>query len=67
MISVIVNGKPLQSPGGTLAELCRTLGHDKTGKFATAVNGTFVPAGQRTTTMLAEGDQVEIVTPRQGG
>ena len=32
-----------------------------------AVNGAFVPRQARAATLLAEGDKVEIVAPRQGG
>jgi sulfur carrier protein len=34
---------------------------------ATALNGDFVPRTARKTTQLVGGDQVEIVSPRQGG
>lgn len=35
--------------------------------YAAAVNGDFVPRSQHDTTMLADGDEVEIVGPVQGG
>ena len=34
---------------------------------ATALNGEFVPARKREEAMLKDGDQVEIIAPRQGG
>lgn len=34
---------------------------------ATAVNGAFVPAGARAGHGLAEGDRLEVLSPRQGG
>jgi sulfur carrier protein len=34
---------------------------------ATALNGIFVPADRRGTTMLADGDALEILAPMQGG
>ena len=34
---------------------------------ATALNQTFVRAKDRAATALKEGDEVEILTPRQGG
>ena len=36
-------------------------------RVATAVNGNFVPVGQRASCQIEAGDQLEIVTPRQGG
>lgn len=34
---------------------------------ATALNGRFVPSGERTRTPLADGDRVEVLAPMQGG
>lgn len=34
---------------------------------ATAVNGAFVPTTARGARMLAEGDRLEVLAPRQGG
>ena len=36
-------------------------------RVATAVNGHFVPVGQRASCSIEAGDQLEIVAPRQGG
>ena len=36
-------------------------------RVATAVNGNFVPVGQRASCQIEAGDQLEIVAPRQGG
>ncbi len=35
--------------------------------MATALNGCFVPRDERATTVLNEGDQLEILAPMQGG
>ncbi len=35
--------------------------------IATAINGHFVAAAARPSTVLAEGDELEIVAPMQGG
>lgn len=35
--------------------------------FAIAVNRHFIPRGQYATTLLNEGDVVELVSPMQGG
>jgi sulfur carrier protein len=34
---------------------------------ATALNGQFVPAPARSATVLASGDQLEVLAPMQGG
>jgi sulfur carrier protein len=34
---------------------------------ATALNGNFVTIGQRVTTTLSDGDQLEVLAPMQGG
>ena len=51
---------------GTLAKALERLGFGGR-KIATAVNGRFVPAPARQTTVLGEGDRVEVVAPMQGG
>ncbi|MEQ1650886.1 MAG: sulfur carrier protein ThiS [Hyphomicrobium sp.] len=63
---IVVNGRLLTTSCGSLAQLVAaqtTAG----AKIATAVNGHFVPAVLRATTLLQPGDRVEIVSPRQGG
>lgn len=65
-LAIIVNGEPVTTHAATLAELLEQTGHGGA-RVATALNGTFVPARVRATTMLRAGDHVEIVAPRQGG
>jgi sulfur carrier protein len=65
-VTLIVNGAPTPSSCATLAELLIALEFDGTA-VATAVNGDFVPAADRTGHRLAPGDNVEILSPRQGG
>lgn len=65
-MKLIINGKPEAHPVRHLAELLDRLGHRPDG-VATALNGSFVPASQRETQPLKEGDLVEIVAPMQGG
>lgn len=58
-------------------EACETKAHDLAGLLderdygdaivATALNRAFVRKKDRERTILAEGDEVEILTPRQGG
>jgi len=64
--TVIVNGDPVATRAGTLAELLAELGH--AGKrVATARNGDFVPERARLETPLERDDKIEIVSPRHGG
>ena len=65
-MKIIVNGAELELAVSTLAEALEAL--DYAGAVvATAVNGQFVAARVRAETRLAEGDQIEVVAPRQGG
>jgi len=61
-----LNGAPMATPARTLADLVAGEGHAQAA-VATAVNGDFVPRQERAATLLADGDRVEIVAPRQGG
>ncbi len=62
-----VNGEPRTLPDGTtVAALVEQLGLQP-GQCAAAVNLDFVPRSAYAQTVLRAGDQVEIVTPRQGG
>ena len=62
----MVNGETRETEARTLGDLCRELGLADA-KIATAVNGEFVPAATRGRAQLADGDAVEVVSPRQGG
>ncbi len=66
-VKVVVNGEALETEARTLDELCRELGHSPETKIATARNGEFVPAKARVAVSLAEGDAIEVLSPRQGG
>ena len=61
-----LNGEPVETDARTLADLVASQGLAD-GAVATAVNGDFVPRQARAARLLAEGDKVEIVAPRQGG
>lgn len=65
-MNVIVNGTPHTPQAATLAALLRELGYDDA-SVATARNRAFVRRKDRATTQLADGDEIEILTPRQGG
>jgi sulfur carrier protein len=64
--ALVVNGAAIGSTAATLAELIADLGYGD-GRVATARNGEFVAVRLRAETVLAEGDRIEIVAPRQGG
>lgn len=61
-----VNGRLHEVQATTLASLIDELGYGDR-KVGTAINQEFVRDRDRDTTILQDGDAVEIVTPRQGG
>ena len=65
-MQVFVNGQPYESNADNLAALLVECECDAAA-VATALNETFVRAKERPGRALAEGDRVEILTPRQGG
>lgn len=65
-MKLVVNGEALEARSSNLAALLDELGYE--GEWiATAVNGAVVASPQRQAMPLAEGDRIEILTPRQGG
>jgi sulfur carrier protein len=65
-LQILLNGEPVATDARNLDELCAKLGFAEA-KIATAVNGSFVAAVKRGLTPLSPNDEVEIVSPRQGG
>ena len=65
-LTVVVNGEPRSTRATTLAALLVETGYGSA-RIATARNGDFVAERVRAQTPLVEGDQIEIVAPRQGG
>lgn len=63
---ISLNGKSHEVDAWDLAEALDALGYRDT-VVATAVNGRFVPVSARRTVVLAEGDEIEVVAPMQGG
>jgi sulfur carrier protein len=61
-----VNGEPREIGARSLADAVAELGLAET-VVATALNGDFVPRGERAGTPLTDGDRIEIVAPMQGG
>jgi sulfur carrier protein len=65
-LRIFVNGEATETDAATLAELVAQCGFPERG-VATALNGEFVPRDARKSTLLVGDDEVEIVSPRQGG
>lgn len=63
---VTINGERREVEAGTVAALVEALGFED-GFLAVALNREVVRRARWAQTALAEGDSVEIVTPRQGG
>ncbi|HJQ02138.1 MAG TPA: sulfur carrier protein ThiS [Jatrophihabitans sp.] len=64
---ITLNGHQEQAEEGiSLATLVGQVS-DRTAGIAVAVNGEVVPRGSWSQTVLAAGDQVEVVTAVQGG
>jgi sulfur carrier protein len=65
-LQILINGEPVTTEARNLDELCVGLGLADA-RVATAVNGSFVAAALRASTTLSPSDEIEIVSPRQGG
>jgi sulfur carrier protein len=63
---VIVNGEPREISAASIDALLRELDYEGT-HFAIAVNYDVVPRSRWAATALNNGDEIEIITPRQGG
>lgn len=66
MIQVVLNGEKIDLRAGDLAQALIEAGYGEA-LVATALNGDFVPAGQRASTKISEGDAIEVIAPLQGG
>jgi sulfur carrier protein len=64
--TIVLNGERRVSRAATLAEVLAEAGYGDA-RIATAVNGDFVPERRRAATAIADGDRIEVVSPRQGG
>lgn len=65
-MNIRVNGVDCDVKASNLESLLAELDYAEQ-TVATALNHTFVRKKDRPTTKIAEGDEVEILTPRQGG
>lgn len=63
---VLLNGEAREVRGPTLELVLQECGLGAA-VVATAVNGEFVPAPSRASTVLADGDALEALAPMQGG
>jgi sulfur carrier protein len=63
---VTVNGEPREIASASLEALLSELAYEGT-HFAIAVNYDVLPKSRWAETRLKNGDQIEIITPRQGG
>jgi sulfur carrier protein len=63
---VIVNGERREIAAQTVDALLTELDYEGT-HFAIAVNFDVLPKSRWAETMLNSGDEIEIITPRQGG
>lgn len=63
---LFVNGVAREVAATTLAQALGALDYGEA-IVATALNGSFVPASRRDSTVLADGDALEILAPMQGG
>lgn len=65
-MKLIVNSQCHDVVAETLAALMTELDFEG-GWLATALNGEVVPARERNSCRLTEGDRIEILSPMQGG
>ncbi|MBH0236811.1 sulfur carrier protein ThiS [Methylobrevis albus] len=65
-MQIQLNGEAIETAAATLDALVVAQDYDPD-IVATALNGEFVPRGERAATPLGEGDAVEVFSPRQGG
>ena len=63
---ILVNGASREIGAADLTGALEELGFGGA-VVATAVNGEFVPAAQRQTARLTDGDRLEVLAPMQGG
>jgi sulfur carrier protein len=63
---VTVNGEQREIASGSVDALLGELEYEGT-HFAIAVNYDLLPKSRWAETRLKNGDQIEIITPRQGG
>jgi sulfur carrier protein len=65
-LNVLINQRPVELPSeAAVSDALATL--SLTPPFAVAVNTRFVPRGAYSSTVLKDGDQIEVISPVTGG
>ena len=67
MIQFLLNGEQQQYQGSTLLADFITETQGESCNFAVAINENFIPKSNYASTEIKEGDNVELLTPMQGG
>jgi len=65
-LQLTVNGEGQQVAAASVSGLLEALGHDSA-FIAVAVNHAVIPRARWAEALLRDGDDIEIVSPRQGG
>ncbi|TMH11580.1 MAG: sulfur carrier protein ThiS [Betaproteobacteria bacterium] len=66
-VHVSLNGERVTTAASSLQALLRAQGYDLAAAMACAINRVFVPRPQWEQRMLANGDQIDVITPITGG
>lgn len=67
MIEILFNGNALQLPAPMGLETFIAEHAQSSQSFAVAINQAFVPRSRYSQTSIQDGDEVEILSPIQGG
>jgi sulfur carrier protein len=67
MIEVFINGQAQQLQANSSVDDAIKQWQNNTGQFAVALNKQFVPKSSRASQVLQAGDQIDVVSPIQGG
>ncbi|MET0348408.1 MAG: sulfur carrier protein ThiS [Rhizobacter sp.] len=62
-----LNGRAVSTDAPSLSELLRAEGFDLSAAMACAVNRSFVPRSQWASRPLADGDEIDVISPVTGG
>ena len=65
-MKITLNGEARDLAGPSVTDALTQIGLGSA-KVATALNGSFLPAAARASTILKDGDALEVVAPMQGG
>ncbi|TCQ82113.1 sulfur carrier protein [Ochrobactrum sp. BH3] len=65
-MTIVLNGAVFETTSTNLSALLAEIELDEA-VVATALNGEFIPGDERETTLIGEGDRIEVLAPMQGG